>query len=217
MDSKIKDLKVLKIARGHAGTLKDFKGSLEMVEICEQMQAIAKSVLHGAIKREPVGLKDRYTNHLCRLATAFLKENPSVRSWDDFRALSCSRQSWKVLWDFGVKSAVFDAVESAAENTEKRPTRTRVTVEEVYELCRIRFNYSGSLTAFRRQITEHYGSFAEYCLQKGYDLNQTKWEDKATAMRCARKIGTAEAIKSRSVTLFNYLNENRLLELLRSA
>jgi hypothetical protein len=217
MDAKLKDLKVLKIAKGFAGPLKDFKGSLAMVEICEQQQVIAKSVMPAAIPREPVGLRDRYFNHLCRLAVAFLKENPTVRSWEDFCASKTTRQVTKVFFEFGVKAEVFDRIPEGSTKASNPASRTKVTLDEVYELCTIKFNYSGGFSTFKRLICEHYGSFAEYCLQKGYDLNHSKWDDKDVAIRCAQKLGSIEAIQARSSTLYNYLNDNNLLRSLKSA
>ena len=90
------------------------------------------------------------------------------------------------------------------------PDSKRVTLEELYEVYRIKFNFNGSLQSFKRQITRTYGSYAEYCLKKGYDINTTRWDSEETALRVARKLGSIEEIGRKSPSLLKYLEERKL-------
>ena len=74
---------------------------------------------------------------------------------------------------------------------------TRLTLEEFYELCQIQFSYDGLFGAFKKLVSKKYGSFVEYYLERGYDINNTNWENDETALRVVKKIGSTEEVKKK--------------------
>lgn len=210
MDSLIKSVKELKELAKYSGTLSDFKHSKELVLCCRK---------HGFIAdiRNPSDIcksaQDDYYTHLCALAKKYLFEHRDLKFWDKFAASSDNRKSHKILHEFGVArgSGIFseeaeDKYDPAESNTKK------ITLEELYDVYQIKYNFDGSFLSFKRQLQKTYGSYAEFCLVKGLDINTTKWESDETAIRVARKLGSVEKVKEKSPSLLKYLEDKKLLK-----
>lgn len=213
MDSLLITVKELFELSNNEGKLTDFKGSEEMVDLAIETNSIISNVKPQDIEKE---LRDRYYNHLVQVTSSAIDSADDALTWVMFSQNKKNKKSSKIIFDFGVKNHFFDADGALRQlnNEEKKQDfpKTRVTIEELYELCKINFNFSGSKAAFKRHIQKTYGSYAEYCLFKGYDINATKWEDPKAALRCAKKIGSLDEVKKKSMSLYNYLGEHNLLD-----
>lgn len=208
MDSLIKELKDLKTMCNYEGSIADFKSSDELVDICIKSKSIAKSVKSQQLKKKR---RDDYFKHLCELTTLYLSSRPHIETWDEFCSINTNKSTSKLLFDYGVRGQLFQSDGYLKEKPENKPSETRVTIDELYDMCKIRFNFKGTKGAFKKHIQNEYGSYAEYCLQMGYDINATKWEDPQAALRCANKIGNIEDVKKKSPSLYNYLSEKGLM------
>lgn len=192
------------------GTTEEFKRSRDVVEWCIQKKQIVRLSPQDMNREE----RERYTDYLVSLMQSFLKENPGITSWSDFASKPENNKTAALFHQFGVRGAIF-GVESF--QTDHAPaierSRTNLTFEEFFEMCQIEFHYQGTLGSFKKMISRRYGSFAEYCINKGYDINGTKWENDETAVRVARKLGTVAEVKKRASSLYKYLTDKGLLDM----
>lgn len=209
MDKLLIDIKDLKETAEFEGKLADFKSSSKLVDVCRKNGVIAKGLMPSAIEKD---MRSIYFDHLACLAKEYLENHSEIRNWDDFCKVTKNRAVAKIFFEFGVKAEVFDNIPEISDKKVAAENPLRITEEEVFELSKIRFNFKGSLTSFKRMIVDLYGSYAEYCIEKGFDINQTKWEDREVALRCAIKIGNMDKIKRRSKSLYKYLTENHLAD-----
>lgn len=214
MDHLIRSVKELKAFSLHKGSLAQFKCSKDLVEVCRRQGVVADIKDPSSISKSAF---DDYFTHLCALAKKFLFEHRDLKVWSKFAAHPNCRKIEKIFHEFGVaRSSGLFTDEAEAKYDPTMPDSKRVTLEELYEVYRIKFNFSGSLQAFKRQITRTYGSYAEYCLQKGYDINTTRWDMEETALRVAKKLGSLEAVEKKSTSLVKYLEEKKLTKLVFS-
>lgn len=209
MDKKLKTLKEIKEALAYEGKLSDLKHDEKLLNFCFKHCVIVK-LQPSDIKREHQ--REKYTNFLVALTKEYLKDKPEIASWEDFRRQSDTKRTNSFLHEFGVKGEVFPFGETEVEEKPVSRPKTSLTLQEFYEMCQIQFHYSGTYSAFNRMIARQYGSFAEYCILKGYDINSTKWDSDETALRVAAKLGSLETVKQRSKSLLKYLEENDLVE-----
>lgn len=210
MDELIRSIKELKELSSYGGSLSQFKSSKELVDVCRRHGVVAD------IKDPAIICKaafDEYFTHLCALTKKYLFEHRDLKVWSKFASQPDCRKIQKIFHEIGIarSSGLFtDDVE--AEYDPLIPDSKRVTLEELYEVYRIKFNFNGSLQSFKRQITRVYGSYAEYCLTKGYDINTTRWDSEETALRVARKLGNFDEIQRKSPSLMKYLEDHKLLK-----
>lgn len=207
MDKKLRTLREIKEALEYEGKIGDLKGDDRLINFCFKNCVI--------VKLQPSDLssaqKEKYTNFLVDLTKEYLKTKPEIESWESFRQQSDTKKSHGFLHEFGVKGEVFPFGETEVEVTPASRPKTSLTLQEFYEMCQIQFHYSGTYSAFNRMIGRQYGSFAEYCILKGYDINSTRWESDETALRVAAKLGSLDAVKTRSKSLLKYLEEKDLV------
>jgi hypothetical protein len=208
MDKKLKTLKEIKQALAYEGKLSDLKGDEKLLNFCFKNCVIVK-LQPSDLNRDQ---KEKYTNFLVALTKEYLQEKPEISSWEAFRQQSDTKKSHGFLHEFGIKGEVFPFGENEVKESPITRPKTSLTLQEFYEMCQIQFHYSGTYSAFNRMIARQYGSFAEYCILKGYDINSTKWDSDETALRVATKLGSLEAVKQRSKSLLKYLEENDLVE-----
>jgi hypothetical protein len=143
---------------------------------------------------------------------AFLTQHKDVNDWKDFVRMPEVRRIHKMLFEYGIRAEVFPEAPAEKGASIRARSATSLTLPELYEVCQFKLHFSGSFLSFKRLIQRQYGSFAEYCLLKGYDINTTKWESDETAIRVARKIGSMENVKAKSKSLYSYINEKNLEE-----
>ncbi len=210
MDSLIRSISELKELAGYKGSLSQFKSSKELVKCCRANGLIAD------IKRPSDICKassEEYYTHLCALAKIYLFEHRDLKYWDKFASSPDNKKANKILHEFGVarSSGIFsdqpeDKYDPLESNTKK------ITLEELYDVYQIKFNFDGSFLSFKKQIQKTYGSYAEFCLAKGLEINSTKWESDETAIRVARKLGSVEIVKEKCPSLLKYLVDKKLLK-----
>ena len=210
MDEFLIDAKELMIKCNYHGKLAHFKCSQELIDSCKKYKVIVRNIHPNHLNN----FKESYFNYLKELALEYLRKNRNIKSWESFKAISANAKVSKIFFEYGIKAEVFDKIVSYKIRLGIIESPNKITLEELFEITTIKYNYTGSLTSFRRYIEENYGSYAEYCLDKGYDINQTKWESNEAALRCAKKIGSIDAIKIKSSSLFKYLCDNNLLDYL---
>lgn len=208
MDSLLKPLKVIKEILDFKGHVQDMTRIDNFHVLCKKHKFIPSNLKASMI---PADNRDAMTDLLVELTHKFVLEN-NIDSWDEFARNPKTRKIAKLLFEFGVRGEVFPLEEEGQIKKEVEEDR-RLTFQEFYELYQIKFNFDGPFGSFKKVIEKNYGSFAEYCLLKGYDINNTKWESDETAIRIAQKIGSMEKVKSKSSSLYNYLNEKNLLEM----
>ncbi len=208
MDHLLRSVKELKELSFYRGSLKQFKSAKDLVEVCRR---------HGVIAdiKDPADIcksvYEDYFTHLCALTKVFLFQHRELKVWKHFASHPECKKIQKIFHEIGMarSSGLFtDDVE--AQYDPLIPDSKRVTLEELYEVYRIKFNFNGSLQSFKRQITRTYGSYAEYCMAKGYDINTTKWDFEETALRVAKKLGSLEEIQRKSPSLLKYLEDRKL-------
>lgn len=208
MDSLIRSVADLKDLASYKGSLKQFRSSRELVDTCRRHGLIADIKNPAEICKSAF---DDYFTHLCALAKKYLFEKRHLKVWSKFASDPGCRKASKIFHEIGVaRSSGLFVEEEDVEYDPRLPDSKRVTLEELYEVYRIKFNYAGSLAAFRRQIMRLYGSYAEYCLAKGYDINTTKWDSEETAIRVAKKLGSPAEIQKQCPSLWKYLEERKL-------
>lgn len=210
MDQLIRSVKELKELSSYSGSLNQFKSSKDLVDTCRRNGVIADIKDPAVICKSSF---DDYFTHLCALTKAFLFQHRDLKLWARFAAHPECRKIQKIFHEIGIarSSGLFtDDVE--AEYDPLLPDSKKVTLEELYEVYRIKFNFNGTLQSFKRQITRTYGSYAEYCLAKGYDINTTKWDSEETALRVARKLGSVDETQRKSPSLLKYLGDRKLLK-----
>ncbi len=205
MDSLIVSVQDLKEKAGFKGSLKQFKSSKDLVTFCRKTGVIADI-------RDPADIcksaLDDYFTHLCALTKQYLFDNKELKAWEKFASRPENRKVHKILHEFGVRGELFsEASEEVYDPITPNPTR--ITIEDLHEIYQIKFNYEGSLQTFKKQIWRMYGSYAEFCLEKGYDINNVRWEPDF-AIRVANKIGSKEKIQKKCPTLWKYIEENKL-------
>ncbi|MBS1984819.1 MAG: DUF2779 domain-containing protein [Bdellovibrionales bacterium] len=204
MDSLLRFVRDAQKACMFEGTREEFLRSDAFLRFCKSEGVIVR-VRPQDLDPEK---RHKFADHLRDLAKQFLTEHPEVKTWSDFASLRETRKAQLLIHEFGVRAELFNEVQP--ESRQERP-RTNLTLPEFYELCQIQFNFDGSFGSFKKHVAKQFGSFAEYCLMKGYDINNTKWESDETAVRVARKLGSIEVVKAKSPTLFTYLSERDLL------
>lgn len=206
MDDMLKSLKDIKSLIKYQGTIQDMAKLGNFTEVCRKHRIVPKGFKPSMIPKEQ---RDKFIDYLVEITHKFVLKS-EIDSWEEFARHPKTRVISKILFDFGVRGEVFPLEE------EDKPVATvpekRLTIHEFYELCQIKFNFDGSLGSFKKMISKRYGSFGEYCLSKGYDINNTKWESDETALRVAQKIGSLEDIKLKSSSLYKYLLEKNLLD-----
>jgi hypothetical protein len=154
-----------------------------------------------------------YTQHLTKMTKEYLQKNKNIKTWRDFAEHADNKSVHKILHQFGVRGEVF-GIESFQDEAQVQKTQnpTSITILELYELYQIQHHYNGTFSSFKRVIQRKYGSFAEFCIKKGYDINSSKWESDESAVRVAKALGSISEVKKRSTSLMKYLTENDLLE-----
>lgn len=209
MDRLVTTTHEAKEAAGFSGTSEEFKCSSALVDWCIRTGKIVRLAPQDMPKSE----KERYTDFLVGVMRRYLRDNPDVTRWSDFSSRPENRKVQALFHQFGVRGEVF-GIEGFTGEELPGPERskTNITIEEFYEVCQIQFHYQGSLGSFKKLIARKYGSFAEYCITKGYDINGTKWESDETALRVARRLGSIEAIQARARTLYKYLLDRGMLD-----
>lgn len=208
MDSLLKPLKDIKEIINFKGHVKDMTRIDNFHKLCKKHKIIPNNLKPSMI---PAENRNAMTDLLVELTHKFVLEN-KIDSWEEFVSSPKTRKIAKLLFEFGVRGEVFPLEEDGLSKKPEEEDR-RLTFHEFYELCQIKFNFDGSFGSFKKMIEKKYGSFAEYCLLKGYDINNTKWESDETAIRIAQKIGSMEKVKSKSSSLYNYLNDKNLLKM----
>jgi hypothetical protein len=210
MDSFIRSIADLKVMAGYKGSLAQFKSSKELVKCCRANGVIADIKKPSDICKASF---DEYYTHLCALAKKYLFEHRHLKYWEKFATSPTNQKVHKILHEFGVArgSGIFsdqpeDKYDPIESNTKK------ITLEELYEVYQIKFNFDGSFLAFKKQIQKAYGSYAEFCLAKGLEINSTKWESDETAIRVARKLGSVETVKEKCPSLLKYLEDKKLIK-----
>ncbi len=211
MDKLLKTLKEIKDIMNFRGTINELSSLEDFTNRCKKLNLIPSNIRLTHIPRE---MRDDFINYLVEMTHQFVLKN-KIDSWKEFeRHPGCIRIS-SLLFQFGVRGVIFplefenDIVVNHIEENKK------ITLREFYQLYQIQFNYDGSFGSFKKFVEKKYGSFAEYCLLKGYDINNTKWESEETAIRVAQKIGTPNQVKLKSTSLYKYLEERNLLTELR--
>lgn len=207
MDLLLKKVSELRELAKFRGTADAFRSSPKLVLICRKLGLVAEVRDPSLIARTA---RDEYYTHLVTLTKKFLFANPEQKCWSKFCADAGNRKMSKILNEFGVRAELFSDNENATYNP-VQPNARNITIEELHELCQIQFNFDGSLGSFKRYLQRTYGSFAEYCIAKGYDINTCRWESEETALRVANQIGSVEEIKRRSSSLYNFLESKNLL------
>lgn len=212
MDLLLKKVSELKEAAKFKGTEDQFRSSEKLVLTCRKLGAIAEIRDPSKIHRD---VREDYYIHLVALTKKHLFANPEQKSWTKFCSDPANRKIHKILQEFGVRQELF-ANDEEAVYSPLAPSSRNITIEELYELCQIQFNFDGSMSSFKRYLQRTYGSFAEYCIEKGYDINSCKWESEETAMRVALRLGDIDEIKKKSSSLYNFLESKNLLKQLRA-
>lgn len=207
MDSKLKALKDIKEAIKYEGSVTELKNDDRLLDYCFKNFVIVK-LKPGDLSREQ---REKYIDFLVEMTKDHITSRPEVTTWDDFKKLPDTKKVHGMLHEFGVKGEVFPYEKNKVDTQSPERSKTSLTLDEFYELCQVQFNYNGSLGSFKKFIAKQYGSFAEYCIIKGYDVNNTKWENDETALRVARKLGSRDAIAKRSKSLLKYLEDKELL------
>ena len=208
MDSLIRSVQELKELSGYKGTAKQFKSSKELVTFCRKNQFIADIKHPEDICKNA---KEDYFVHLSALAKKYLCENKELKHWEKFKSHPDNRKVHKILFEFGVYADLFsDTPEEKYDPV--APNSKKLTLEEMYEVYQFKYNFDGTFASFKRQITTIYGSYAEYCLEKGYDINNTKWESDEIALRVASKIGNPNDVQKKCPSLLKYLEEHKLMK-----
>ncbi|MGE3759147.1 MAG: hypothetical protein AB7H97_15395 [Pseudobdellovibrionaceae bacterium] len=210
MDSLIRSVSELKEMSGYRGNVTQFRSSKELITYCRANGLIADIKKPSDICNSAF---DEYYTHLCALAKKYLFEHRHLKHWDKFAASAKNRKAHKILHEFGVArgSGIFsDEPEDKYDPVET--TTKKITLEELYDVYQIKFNFDGSFLSFKKQIQRTYGSYAEFCLAKGLDINNTKWESDETAIRVARKLGSAAVVKEKCPSLLKYLEEKKLFK-----
>ncbi|KYG67624.1 hypothetical protein AZI85_17240 [Bdellovibrio bacteriovorus] len=209
MDSLVRSVAELKEMAGYKGNLAKFKSSKELVLCCRKFGVIADIKDPSDICKSSF---DDYYTHLCALAKKYLFEHRDLKFWSKFATSHDNRKVHKIFHEFGVArgSGIFseepdDKYDPTESNT------TKITLEELYDVYQIKYNFDGSFLSFKKQIQKAYGSYAEFCLAKGLDINTTKWESDETAIRVARKLGSVDAVKEKCPSLLKYLEDKKLL------
>jgi hypothetical protein len=209
MDSFIKSVADLKELCGYKGSLAQFRRSKELVNFCRRNGLIADIKKPSDICKP---MLDEYYTHLCALAKKYLFEHRNLKYWEKFASSPENRKVHKILHEFGVArgSGIFsDEPEDKYDPVES--STKRITLEELYDVYQIKYNFEGSFLAFKKQIQKAYGSYAEFCLAKGLDINTTKWDSEETAIRVAKKLGSIAILKERCPSLLKYLKNKNLL------
>jgi hypothetical protein len=194
------------------GSSRQFKGSRELVEFCIKNSKIVESVHPSEMNED---YYNYYFNFLVEKTLEASKVVEDLKGIDDLKNRPSFRKVFKILWDFGVIGEIRNKHDSKANSDTKENQRSpnSITIKELYVVYQVKENFSGSELAFKKQVQKLYGSFAEYCLVKGYDINTSKWESDETAIRVAKKLGSKAAIQAKSKSLYNYLNEKDLWNL----
>lgn len=211
MDLLLRKVSELKELAKFKGTEEKFRSSDKLVTLCRKMGVIAEIRDPAKIGRD---FRDDYYTHLVALTKKHLFANPDQKCWAKFCADPANRKVHMILQEFGVRQELFSDSEVAVY-TPLQSSDRNITIEELYELCQIQFNFDGSMSSFKRYLQRTYGSFAEYCIEKGYDINSCKWETEETAMRVAHRLGSIDEIKRKSSSLYNFLESKNLLKTLK--
>lgn len=206
MDDLLKSLKEIKAFIKYQGSIQELAAHDALTEICRKHKIVPGSIKTSMIPKDH---RDKFTDYLVEITHKFVLKN-EIDSWEEFVRHPKTRRIAKILFDFGVRGEVFPLEEE--DKLVPSVVDKRLTINELYELCQIKFNFDGSLGSFKKMISKRYGSFGEYCLERGYDINNTKWESDETALRVAKKIGSLEKIKIKSSSLYKYLLDNNLLD-----
>lgn len=207
MDSFLRSVKELKQACGIEESDTKFLENPVWLAKCKDDRIILR-VTPNQLSPE---FGDKYFEHLLHITRDFLRKYPLVSSWEAFSRLPEVRKSHRLLHEFGVRSVLFLAGDIELKAPRLRAD-TSLTLPELFEVCQIEFSYSGTYGSFTKMIEKEYGSFAEYCVLKGYDINGTRWDNQETAIRVAKKLGSKEAVRVKAVTLFKYLSEKGLID-----
>lgn len=207
MDKMLKNLKDIKVQANFQGTISEFVALDDFTAKCKVLRVIPANIKLSMLPRDS---RDEFINYLVEVAHKFVMRN-KIDTWLELERHSGSIKTAKLLFQFGVRGELFP-LEDDEDPIPKEEDR-RLTFREFYELCQIQFHFDGSFGSFKKLIAKKYGSFAEYCLLKGYDINNTKWESDETAIRVAQKLGSANQVKLKSASLYKYLEEHNLLQI----
>jgi len=208
VDQFIISLLEIKEAIKFEGSIEDLKESGLFVSYCKSKKLIAIVLPNHLNKKD----RSEYVEYLVRIAKKYIKENTQVRSWADFQKQKDTRKVHKMLHEYGVTAELFPLECLTEQKKLSSRSKTSLTMPEFYEMCQIQFHFQGSFLSFKKFVQRQYGSFAEYCILKGYDINSSKWESDETAIRVAKKLGSINAVKEKSKSLYKYLVDRKLLE-----
>jgi hypothetical protein len=206
MDALLKQLKDIKLAAKFDGTVLEFVALDDFTAICKKLKVVPVNIKLSMLPQDG---QESFVNYLVEITHKFvLKEK--IESWSEFKRHPDCFKIEKLLFQFGVRGALFPLDEENSNDGPLLLEDRKITFFEFYELCQIQFNFDGSFGSFKKMISKKYGSFAEYCLSRGYDINNTKWESDETAIRVARKIGSPAEVKAKSSSLYKYLDDRNL-------
>lgn len=211
MNHLLVPLQEIKRELGFSERIAELKDSPELLRYCLKNRVIASQVGPEDFTNRRSD-RDAYTNLLVELTQNFLEIHPEIQTWQDFSSHKDTKKVHRLLFEFGVRGEVFPFETESEEKKESSKSKTSLTLPEFYELCQIQFHFGGTFESFKRHIQRQYGSFAEYCISKGYDINSTRWENDETAIRVAQKLGSLEEVLRRSKSLHKYLSDRDLLE-----
>ena len=87
-----------------------------------------------------------------------------------------------------------------------RPT---ITCLEVFELYKIKYpKYTGNFNHFSKAIDDRYGNYTNYCLDKGYCINNTNWNE-SLAKKVLTRLGSMEEVEKHSSSLASFLRRGQ--------
>ncbi len=214
LDSCLKNLIEVKREMNFKGSNKELLVSIELIDYCVNHKLILKNASKSDFNKKMY--EEKYYPHLLRLGWEFLLSKEHLSNADELMRQPGCRKAGKVLWNHGVFGDLreqFTAYQRDKSEKFKAKHRPSLTLSQLYEICQIYHGFEGSESSFRRHIQRTYGSFAEYCLQKGYDINASKWEDPEAALRVAKKFESFEALKYGCPSLLKFLQDKDLLRM----
>jgi hypothetical protein len=194
---------------GYDGRKNDFLGSGQFLIWCRTNVVLIR-LIPGQLRKEH---RIDYIQYLDQMIRSSFGDFSQFDDWNHFATQENNVNIANLVQEFGLRSTFFK--ETQGSNTRidysKETSDKRITIQEVYEAACVKLGYNGTLGSFKTYISHHYGSFAEYCVGKGYDVNECKWQNKKTAMRVAKMFSGKKEIQARAPGLYAYLKRQHLL------